>query len=193
MDNHVRARQNVERAFASNRGFPEQVFVQGWGGFHFFEDVYMRESAFVEIAQLLLDLDGGNCVCVINADEGTQKDVGPSSLYLDRGATAEAFGPAVEGSTNWLTCMVISAASSDKGEWCAYCEPMADLAVMAFRTPALLEGATDILARLNARPAAVLKDVVGSWAWTQAPAFFATLVRNYGSVDWPRAVSPGVS
>jgi hypothetical protein len=188
MDHRARALENVQKALITNRTFPNQVFVSGWDRFRFFDDWHMRQSKFLEIANILLELDGGNCVCLINADGGTNGEIEPSAIYFDRGAGEDAFAPALRGGINWLTCMVILAASSDRGEWCMYCEPMAELGVIAFRTPRAFERSVDILTRLDARTPAMQLAEPPSWVWEHAdmnPEFFATLVREYADNTAP--------
>lgn len=182
MDHHARAFENVRRALVADRTFPDRVFVPGWDRFRFFDDLYMRQAEFVEVANRLLELDGGTCVCLVNADEGTNREIQPTALYLDRGATGDDFAPATHGSINWVACMVILAASSDKGEWCMYCEPTAEIGVIAFRSAGLFQRATELLVHLDARPPAMHLAEPSSWVWEQAstnPEYFETLVKKY--------------
>ena len=182
MDQDVRARENIRNALVADRTFPARVFVSGWDGFRFFGDWHMRQSEFVELAKLLLDLDGGSRVCLMNVDGGTNREVTPAYLCIGRDATADTFAPATTGPVSWVTCMVALAASSDRGDWCMYCEPMAELGVIAFRTPELFERAAHVLARLHAQPPALCLAEPTSYVWAHAssnPEYFATLVREY--------------
>ena len=150
MDIYAKAVENVWSALVSGRIFPNQVFTLGWRHYRFFDADLMLDRDFIGLTNQLLELEGAKCACMVNVDTGTNAEVLPSTIQLDQRSPTETFAAVTQGPINWLTCMVNLGASSDLGGWCAYCEPMAEIAVIAFRSSELYERAGNILAGLQA-------------------------------------------
>jgi len=182
MDMYAKAVDNISQALVSGRTFPNQVLTPGWGHFRFFDDDVMRSRAFVGVTNQLLELENAACACMVNVDGGTNAEIEPRILRLHRRSPSEAFDQVTQGSVNWVTCMVSLGASSDLGGWCAYCEPMAEIAVIAFRSSALYERAGDVLAELQARTVTQQLAAPQTWVFEHAamnPGYFDRLVAEY--------------
>lgn len=114
---------------------PEYVFELNWRCFYFFSSDRMFEAPFVDLVKKLLTAESASTCCVINISVLEAKANGAREFvaighetspqqYL---TTLKEGGPA----SGWLYGVDTFLASSEKGEWCVYCERENDVGVLA--------------------------------------------------------------
>ena len=94
----------------------------------------MRVSDFVEHARAFLAIEGGGCACLWNLDAA--EDAGAARFFVHADTASDEYQALLGGvrpGYGWLDAMERLACASDVGEWCMYCEPNNDIAVVGFR------------------------------------------------------------
>ena len=145
------ARANVRAGINPDRRFPRNIFVGDWSDFFFFDSDWMRESDFVEHVKAFLDIEGGQCACLWKLDS---EDANEPRFFFVRGqTTSEEYRARLAGTTpgyGWLDAMERLACASDMGEWCMYCEPNNEIAVVGFRRVDAASRYSSAMARFHA-------------------------------------------
>jgi hypothetical protein len=139
------ATANALSAIRSEARFPHYVFSNQWDDFLFFDSYFLFVEAFIETKDTIFDEEASLCIALVNlgnAEIGSDPE--PRSIYLDRSTTFSEYLSMLKGDgspDNWLFLMDRYVCTSDKGNWCIYCEKQNDVAVLAvrrdFSTPTL--------------------------------------------------------
>jgi len=128
------ARENVHAAVDPERRFPRNIFTGDWSEFFFFDSDWMTDPNFVELVKTFLNIERAECACLWKLDE---EDANASEFFSLRAqTTADEYRVLLAGATpgyGWVSAMERLACTSDGGEWCMYCEPNNEIAVMALR------------------------------------------------------------
>lgn len=126
---------NVRHGVNAGSRFPRNVFLGSWTDFFFFDSDWMRDAGFVEHAKMYLVAERGTCACVMNLDSlQTTGAAGPNILLIqDLTAPSEYRQLLMEESLGGVDGLARLACASDTDEWCIYCEPNNEIAVIAFR------------------------------------------------------------
>lgn len=110
--------------------FPEYVFESSWKLFYFFSSDRMFEEPFVDLVRSLLVAEKAGTCCIINLSDIESKEfavITPATSPQEYLIFLRQGGPA----SGWLYGVDVFLASSEKGEWCIYCERENDVAVLA--------------------------------------------------------------
>ena len=94
----------------------------------------MTQPDFVDHVKVFLDVDGSQCACLWKLDSEDRDEV--RFFFVREGTTADEYRALLAGTTpgdGWLDAMERLACASDLGEWCMYCEPNNEIAVIGFR------------------------------------------------------------
>jgi hypothetical protein len=126
---------NAQRVVDSRRRFPKNVFVGRWAHFRFFDSDWMFAPDFVVILRQFLRDEGSACACVLRLDpvvgEGIER-----MFFVDGQTTPEAYGEVfMHESGGWFTDYGRFGCTSNRGEWCFYCERGEGIGVAALRAP----------------------------------------------------------
>jgi hypothetical protein len=128
------ARENVRAGVNPERRFPRNVFVGNWKDFLFFDSDWMTDPDFVEQVKTFLDVEGAECACLWKLDS---EDANQPEFFFVRAQTIpDEYRVLLAGPTpgyGWVSAMERLACASDVGEWCIYCEPNNEIAVIGFR------------------------------------------------------------
>jgi hypothetical protein len=103
----------------------------------FFDDHWMRDRKFSNVLRRLLEIDGGANYCVVNLDElasGTKAE--DCAVSFDATSTEEEYWTAL---SPWIPNMSTLGCAGDSFRWCIFCEPIAEMAIIAFRDLAVAE------------------------------------------------------
>jgi hypothetical protein len=147
------AGENVRGGVDPDRRFPRNVFVGDWSDFFFFDSDWMREPDFVDHVKAFLGIEGGHCACLWKLDS---EDPNESRFFSVRQqTTANDYRALLAGKTpgyGWLDAMERLACASDSGEWCMYCEPNNEIAVIGFRHTGASARYSSAMSRFHATP-----------------------------------------
>ena len=147
------ARESVRAGVNPDRRFPRNIFIGDWSDFFFFDSDWMRESDFVEHVKAFLEIEGSHCACLWKLDS---EDPNESRLFFVREeTTANEYRVLLAGKTpgyGWLDAMERLACASDSGEWCMYCEPNNEIAVVGFRYAGASGRYSSAMRRFHAAP-----------------------------------------
>ncbi len=142
---------NLRRAINVERRFPSNVFLGGWSDFYFFDSDWMRVADSVEHVKALLDVEGGQCACLWKLDSEDPNE--PRFFFVREETSADEYGALLAGKTpgyGWLDAMERLACASDLGDWCIYCEPNNEIAVIGFRQVDAAHRYSSAMARVHA-------------------------------------------
>ena len=185
--NHVRsectqALKNIHTLLDEERWFPEYVFRGRWSRVFFFDSDWMFDEDFVELAQTLLQIDGGKCVCLANFDRTVRTD--DRLFFIDANTSpgtyrAVLFGtPSHEG---WLDDIGRFGCCSDARDWCLYSERASEIAVIAIRSDAQVDRFRPVLTRVHAEPIAeAIADPLSFGFEVLLPHWRTELCKQYG-------------
>lgn len=176
---------NVRGGVGVDRRFPHNIFVGDWGDFFFFDSDWMTESGFVEQVKAFLEIEGSLCACLCRLET---EETNQSSLFFVREqTTADEYRRLLAGNApgqGWLDAMERLACASDGGEWCMYCEPNNEIAVVGFRHKDLSARYAAATRRFRAEPIDVAIKRPLSYGFSQAarsPEWRDQLLREYGA------------
>ncbi|MEP7305929.1 MAG: hypothetical protein ABJA98_10465 [Acidobacteriota bacterium] len=145
------AQANLRRAINLERRFPSNVFLGSWSDFYFFDADWMRVADAVEHVKALLDVEGGRCACLWKLDSENPSE--PRFFYVRRETSVDEYGALLAGKTagyGWLDALERLACASDAGDWCIYCEPNSEIAVIGFQQVDAAHRYASALARVHA-------------------------------------------
>jgi len=145
------ARANVRAGVDPARRFPRNVFVGDWSDFFFFDSDWMRESDFVDHVKAFLEIEGGQCACVWKLD--SDRPIELRDFFVREQTTTDEYRALLAGTTlgyGWLDAVERVACASDGGEWCMYCEPSNEIAVIGFRQTDAAARYASAMARVRA-------------------------------------------
>jgi hypothetical protein len=145
------ARENVCAGVKPDCRFPRNIFVGDWSDFFFFDSDWMTQPDFVDHTKALLDVDGAKCACLWKLDSKDPNE--PRFFFVREDTTADEYRTLLAGKTpgyGWLDAMERLACASDVGEWCMYCEPNNEIAVIAFRHLDVSDRYSSAMARVHA-------------------------------------------
>jgi hypothetical protein len=148
-----KARVNLRLAIDASRQFPKNVFSGKWDGFLFFDSDWIFDAQFVERSNVLLEIEGGNSVCMSNLDVAPSTE--RSLFFIDKGITGQAYTsflsePNVE--EGWIYGVDRFGCTSDVGQWCIYCERRNEIAVIAVRGNRAAEKYRPAIVQFKAQP-----------------------------------------
>ena len=131
------ATANIGRGVDANSRFPQNVFIGEWLDFFFFDSDWMRDAEFVDQARAFLEAERGACACLRNLDLSvTTATANTHQLLIHESTASSEYRLLLKGrslGSGWLDGIERLACASDSGEWCMYCEPANEIAVIAFR------------------------------------------------------------
>jgi hypothetical protein len=117
----------------------------------FFDSDWMTDPDFVELVKAFLNVEGAECACLWKLDK---EDVNaPESFSVGAQTTADEYRALLAGATpgyGWVSAMERLACASDGGEWCMYCEPNNEIAVIALRRADAAARYASAIARVHA-------------------------------------------
>jgi hypothetical protein len=155
-DPHQQAVTNLETALAVDRRFPENAFRGTWDAFFFFDPDALFERQFIEVAKTLLACENGACVCMRNLDVASAAgSAEQASIFVDNETTGAAYLEQLRGpgpGPGWLYRMDRYGCTSDRGNWCIYCERNNEIASIAVRWNGSLSRFARPLQQLDALP-----------------------------------------
>jgi hypothetical protein len=174
---------NVRQGVVIDRRFPRNIFVAGWSEFFFFDSDWMTEVEFVNHVKVFLNIEGSLCACLWRLDtDGTDE---PSVLFVREQTSVAEYGGRLAGNSpghGWLDAMPRLACASDVGEWCMYCEPNNEIAVIGFRQRAASARYAAAMAQFRAEPLDVAIKEPLSYGFSQvvlSPEWRDQFVREY--------------
>lgn len=127
-----RAMLNAERAVAYERILPLNVFSKKWPTILFSDADWIFEVNFPRIVTGLLEIEGGEIACLRNLEVArSQPDESPHFLFSKRETLGGlAYLKSVDrGDQMWISRMADFVCISDVGDWCIYCDQMAEIAI----------------------------------------------------------------
>jgi hypothetical protein len=184
------ARDNARQAVASDRRFPRNVFIGDWSDFFFFDADWMTAPDFVEHVKTFLGVDGGHCACLRKLDSEDANE--PALFSVHEQTTADEYRGLLAGQTpghGWLDAVERLACAPDAGEWCMYCEPNNEIAVIGFRQHGASARYASALGALGAERIDVALEEPLSYGFSQAaavPEWRDLLVREYAAREVER-------
>lgn len=144
--NRQKAFFNSRTSISSEKRFPNNVFLEDWAAFLFFDSDWIFDVDFVERAKDLLSIENAQCICLNNLDEG-------QPFYFEKTTCKAAYQEILNGpkiGEGWLHGLDRFACMSNKGEWCFYCERRCEIAVIAVKKVEFLQKYEMQLSRLKA-------------------------------------------
>jgi len=172
------ASDNVRAGINSSRRFPQNIFMGSFKELFFFDSDWMTESAFVGHVKAFLEAERGQCACLCKLDLDVAQNV--QLLHIHNETSSEEYRALLVGPSpgyGWVDAMERLACASDTGEWCMYCEPNNEIAVIGFRhegtSPRYLHAlsefrATDISLAIKNEVSFGFSQVASSPEWREA-------------------------
>jgi len=177
------AGENVRGGIDPDRRFPRNIFVGHWSEFFFFDSDWMTEPDFVEHVKAFLEVEGGHCACLWKLD--SEKPNEARFFSVAEHTTANDYRALLAGRIagyGWLNAMERLACASDSGEWCMYCEPNNEIAVIGLRHSGAFTRYSSAMSRFHAaRIDQAIKEPL-SYGFSQvaaAPEWRNALLREY--------------
>lgn len=124
---------NLRRAIDGRIRLPRNVFTGEWCTYRFFESDNMFSDRFAEAVQLLLPIEGSTTVYVVNLDTPNANQQGGAAYVLNEVSDPVTYRKAMQNLAIGYISRARFASMSDVGAWCAYCENVNDVGVMAIR------------------------------------------------------------
>jgi hypothetical protein len=159
---------------------PEQIYLDSWEQFLFFQSDYIFAASFPEVIGDLIRAEQANSFCLLNLSETSVFDFGHAATLFIEGTTAEEEyyswlrkGGAKRG---WIFGVARYGCASDKGQWCIYCEKENDVAVIALKSSTGVKSFAAPLTKVHAAPIVALVPNSPS-----APFPFNSLTREWQS------------
>lgn len=144
--------KNLSMAINTHIEFPKQVFWESWINFLFFDPDWVINPNFVEIAKLLLEIEGSHCAYIVDLDD--DPNIKQHSFYFNKDTTIIDYqlvlGDKTMKAGGWIDNFSRYACISDIGQWCIYCERGSELAVIAFREHVSVEKYKVVIDKLKA-------------------------------------------
>jgi hypothetical protein len=143
----------VRRALRKKARFPQNVFVEDWHDFFFFDSDWMTGANFVQDLKHFLEIENGDRACLLRLDRFRSDEL--HSLVVTLDTPPDAYQTLLAGSTpgqGWCDAMERLACASNIGSWCFYAEPNNEVAVVGFRKPSTASIYSPALARFGAVP-----------------------------------------
>ncbi len=185
-DARVVACTTSRRVIDVARRFPENIFVDEWDDYFFFDSDRVFDPTFVVLMQAVLTAERASCACISNLDTVlTRLSPEESSFVFERSTTVAEYLTALKGSPSklgWIYGVDRFACTSDLGEWCIYCERRNELAVVATKV-----GITDVVQRklvdgckaLRVDKAIAQTHIYALSARALSPEWRTALLKNY--------------
>lgn len=145
------ARENVHRAVNPERRFPRNIFQGDWIEFFFFDSDWMTDPDFVGHVKAFLDIERAECACLWRLDSEDANE--PEFFFVQTQTIPDDYRVLLAGATpgyGWVSAMERLACASDVGEWCMYCEPNNEIAVIGFRQADASARYSSAMARVHA-------------------------------------------
>ena len=143
----------------------------------------MREPDFVDHIKAFLKIEDGHCACLWKLDSEDPNE--PRFFFVREQATANEYRALLAGKSpgyGWLDAMERLACSSGSGEWCMYCEPNNEIAVIGFRHPGASARYSSPMSRFRAaRVDEAIKEPL-SYGFSQiaaSPEWHGVFLREY--------------
>ncbi len=178
------ALRNVRAGVEPARRFPRNIFVGEWSDFLFFDSDWMTEADCVKHVKALLEIESGRCACLWNLD--SNGDGEPTVFFVRKETTVDDYRALLAGKVagyGWLDGMERLACISDVGEWCMYCEPNNDIAVIAFRQSGAAPRYSSVMTRFRAQSIELAIREPQSYGFSRlaaSPEWRQVLLRAYG-------------
>jgi hypothetical protein len=166
--------------------FPANVFVGPWDSFWFFDSDRLLDPEFVSVVTTLLDAEGAHCASIVKLDssDGAREN---SEFVIHRDVSTDQYRKVLRGDRagyGWIHDLDRLGCTSDRGQWTIYCEPQAEVAVIAISKDAMWRLAAVASELLHAVPIEEALRQVLSWGFSRAglsDEWRATLLREYGT------------
>jgi hypothetical protein len=110
--------------------FPSQIFKGIWSEFLFFDSDWMFDSQFIEIAKAMLEIERGECACVLELDANT--DARENCFFIGRETSTSDYSSFL-AERHRLHALGRFACLSASEQWCIYCETRNEMAVIGIR------------------------------------------------------------
>jgi hypothetical protein len=128
---------NVGCFIETEARLPGRVLGPDWSTTRFFESDTVVAREFVSAVHELLKIEQSVSCCLVNLTRTPVLEYKKaSSFFIEKTTTDEEYiaklnegGP----TSGWIFCMERYGCTSDKGEWCVYCERNNDVALISFR------------------------------------------------------------
>jgi hypothetical protein len=117
---------------------PGRVLAPDWSTTRFFEADTVVAKGFVSAVHELLKIDQSASCCLLNLTNSPALEYqNASSFFIERTTTEEEYTAKLHegGPSGWIVRMDRYGCTSDRGEWCVYCERKNDVALISFRGP----------------------------------------------------------
>jgi hypothetical protein len=168
---------------------PERVLGPDWSTTRFFEADTVVAKDFVSAVHELLKIEQSASCCLVNLTRTPVLEYQMASSFLiERTTTEEKYSAKLcEGgpASGWIYRMDRYGCTSDKGEWCVYCERNNDVALISFRGPDAARKYRSPLKILRAEPIESLLRVPELQAVpfnSLTPEWRSGLKENYASI-----------
>jgi hypothetical protein len=145
--------ENATQTINIKRRFPENVFLNEWVNFKFFDSDWIFNPEFVDKIQMVLNAEGGTCACLLNLDELAASTAKEPWLFINKTMTSEAYMVGLRGSSvreGWVYGMDRFSCASDTGQWCFYCEKDSEMAVVAMKESGPKNGFESVIQQFGA-------------------------------------------
>lgn len=166
------------------RRFPQKIFLGTWKSYSFFDSDWIFSPEFVPWVKSLLQAEGGTRACIYDLDAMAMgHSPQPLSFVIDKetcGGDYQLFLGGSSTDTGWLYTVDRFACTSDKGDWCIYCERRNEIAVIALRSDRIRR----LLPEVKAMPieqALALPLSYGFSARALSPAWRKELLKEYNN------------
>jgi hypothetical protein len=131
--------RNVIDSVSSTSALPQQMFMTAWYEYLFFESSCVFVDSFTDVVSALLRSEESTSCCLLNFGESHSLECElAASIYLEEATTRKEYSALLRRgglANSWITRMDEYGCSSNKGEWCIYCEKANDIGVIALRYP----------------------------------------------------------
>jgi hypothetical protein len=167
--------------------FPHNVFTHKWDGYLFFESYRMFDNDFIELKNIALAEEGSSYVALANlGNTPSGSEVEPSFQFLTKDTVYSEYLSILKGdgsALNWMFLMDRYVCTSDKTNWCIYCEKENDIAVLAVRHTLSTSFIQKLRNLLNAESITAIRDSKAGRPFdfdTLVPSWQSALMAEYG-------------
>jgi hypothetical protein len=168
---------------------PARVLGPDWSTTRFLEADTVVSRSFVSAVHELLKIEQSVSCCLVNLTSTPDLEYQKASyFFIERTTTEEEYitklsegGPAL----GWIFSMERYGCTSDKGEWCVYCERNNDVALISFRGSDAVRKYRSSMEMLRAESIETLIRVPALQRVpfnSLAPEWRSGLKENYGSI-----------
>lgn len=177
---------NTRQGILIHADLPNNVFSDEFTDFYFFDSDFVTSDAFVDFFNCLLLKEGAECGCLCDVSKiGTASEAGqcvPVPVDMRARDYRQIISRQRENLEGWAVDLGRVAASSDIGSWCLYCDLMAEIGIVAFKSAEFAQKVASELKAHNMAPIEEALDQQIGYAYSEAllPLWRSNLLKFYG-------------